>query len=216
MITGLLAATAGSVHYCGVSVSDKRSRSFYGLAPDDLPLPTALTGREYLQMVARLRDVADASIAECNLIEAFDLGSHLESLVGTYSHGMKRKLQLIAALAHGPKVLILDEPFRGLDPPSSELLADLIRDFTRFGGAVIIATHDLDRAEQHCTDVLILSQGTTVAQGSIGNLKREWQGASLPEVFLNATGSAEQHAAGQKEVVVREALLGLNMKEAEE
>ncbi len=87
MITGLLAATAGSVHYCGVSVSDKRSRSFYGLAPDDLPLPTALTGREYLQMVARLRDVADASIAECNLIEAFDLGSHLESLVGTYSTG---------------------------------------------------------------------------------------------------------------------------------
>ncbi|MFC7626070.1 ABC transporter ATP-binding protein [Microlunatus sp. GCM10028923] len=166
MVSGLLAATSGSVHYCGVSVSDKRSRSFYGLAPDDLPLPTALTGREYLQMVARLRDVADASIAVGNLIEAFALGSHLGSLVGTYSHGMKRKLQLIAALAHAPKVLILDEPFRGLDPPSSELLADLIRDFTHCGGAVIIATHDLGRAEQHCTDVLILSQGMTVAQGA--------------------------------------------------
>jgi ABC-2 type transport system ATP-binding protein len=200
IITGLLAPTEGSVHIAGVPIVEKRSRQLYGFAPDDLPLPVALTGREYLDFHHAMRGRDDGPRAR-QLAEVFGLASDLEKQVGQYSHGMKRKLQVIAALSHRPRVAILDEPFRGLDPDAAAALRDVLASFTGSGGTVLIATHDLLRAEQQCEEVTILSCGRIVAVGAPRALLAAHDGcADLEELFLDVTGLREANAHRELQV----------------
>jgi len=193
MLTGLIPPTSGSVSFAGISSADKFSRQVFGFAPDDLPLPTALTGREYLALTARLRGLSTSTPMVNGLLAGFDLGDRLDTLIGAYSHGMKRKLQLVAALAHQPEVLILDEPFRGLDPASMDLLNWLLSEFVSRGGVVIVATHDLDRAETYCSDVLIMERGVVVAQGNVRTVKDDHGAATLSLAYVAATGDLARH-----------------------
>ncbi len=188
LITGLLAPDAGTVLVEGVEVALPASRRRFGFAPDDLPLPDALTGREYLALhdALRGRDDRDRALELCDLLHLLDA---LERPVGDYSHGMRRKLQLVAAVMHEPRLLVLDEPFRGLDPESASTLRALLTAFTRGGGAVLVATHDLLRAERDCTAVTILHRGTVVAAGPPSALLAEHPDArNLDDVFLEVTG----------------------------
>jgi ABC-2 type transport system ATP-binding protein len=191
IITGLLAPSRGTVRIGGVPLAEKRSRELYGFAPDDLPLPVALTGREYLDFHHATRRRDDGSRAR-ELADIFGLMGDLDKQVGEYSHGMRRKLQVIAALCHEPYVVILDEPFRGLDPDAAAALREVLAGFSRSGRSVLIATHDLLRAERECDEVTILSRGRIVAAGTPAALLEEHgRGSNLEDVFLAVTGLGE-------------------------
>lgn len=198
IITGLVTPTEGSVHIAGVPIAEKRSRDLFGFAPDDLPLPVALTGQEYLNFHHAMRRRQDGARA-CELADIFDLTGDLDKQVGQYSHGMRRKLQVIAALSHEPQVAILDEPFRGLDPDAAAVLRSVLAGFSRSGRTVLIATHDLLRAERECDEVTILSQGRIVAAGTPQALiEGREECSNLEELFLAVTGLGE--ASGRREL----------------
>ncbi|WP_052207503.1 ABC transporter ATP-binding protein [Sinomonas humi] len=198
VITGLVTPTEGSVRIAGVPIAEKRSRELFGFAPDDLPLPVALTGQEYLDFHHAMRRREDRARAR-ELADIFDLTGDLDKQVGQYSHGMRRKLQVIAALSHEPRIAILDEPFRGLDPDAAAVLRSVLAGFRRSGRTVLIATHDLLRAERECDEVTILSRGRIVAAGAPQALIEGREGCSnLEELFLAVTGLGA--AGGRREV----------------
>jgi ABC-2 type transport system ATP-binding protein len=191
LITGLLEADHGTVLIGGLDVANRASRALFGFAPDDLPLPGALTGREYLAVHDALRARDDRGRA-AELAELLRIDDALDRPVGDYSHGMRRKVQLVAALMHDPLLLVLDEPFRGLDPESAVALRALLVAFARAGRAVLVATHDLLRAERDCAEVTILDRGSIIASGSPGFLlAKHPRTRTLDDVFLEVTGRAD-------------------------
>lgn len=192
VITGIIDADKGVVLHEGEPVSRAAARRRFGLAPDDLPLPQSLTGREYLRLHDSLRRRDDSARAQ-EFAHVLDLRWALNQPISSYSHGMKRKVQLICALMHSPSLLILDEPFRGLDPDTSEVLQTCITLFTARGGAVLMATHDLLRAEAHCAAVTMLHSGKTVVQGSTHEIVTEH--GSLGLCFSARTKTASTLAA---------------------
>jgi ABC-2 type transport system ATP-binding protein len=190
MIAGLLAPDSGHIALDGVPVRSKDSRQALGFAPDDLPLPAALTGREYLVLHDALRARDDLQAA-LDIVAVFSMERHLERPIAEYSHGMQRKLQLAAAIMHRPALLVLDEPYRGLDPESSAVLRSIIEAYARTGHAVLVATHDMLRAERDCDAVSIIDNGTVRAAGAPATLIAERERCStLEDVFLEVTGRA--------------------------
>ncbi len=190
ILTGLVQPSSGWVEYMGVPVKKEESRNHFGFAPDDLPLPDSLTGGEYLQLHDRLRNRPGALNKALALAQVFALKEDLHRIIAGYSYGMRRKLQLIAAIMHDPQVLLLDEPYRGLDPPSAAILRDLLANFASLRGAVIIATHDMVRAERDCSRVVILSRGKEVAEGAPRELiKCHTESLGLEDVFFRTTGA---------------------------
>lgn len=191
IVTGLVPADEGAVRIGGIDVARKESRHLFGFAPDDLPLPGALTGREFLRFHDALR-ARDDSVRAGEFAELLGIGESLDRPVAEYSHGMQRKLQVIAAVMHEPDVLILDEPFRGLDPEAAATLRAMIIAFARSGRSALIATHDMLRAERDCDAVTILAAGRTVAAGAPRDLIDEHPAtSSLEDVFLHVTGRAD-------------------------
>lgn len=192
LVTGLIQPDAGTVLVDEIDVARPASRLGFGFAPDDLPMPSSLTGREYLALHHALRERDDTARA-AELADLLRVADALERPVGDYSHGMRRKLQLIAALAHQPRLLVLDEPFRGLDPEAATALRTLLVAFARAGGAVLVATHDLVRAERDCDTVTILDAGSVVAAGAPADLRaRHPDASSLDDLFLEVTGRAAE------------------------
>lgn len=200
IITGLLDPTSGDVVVCGKPISAKASRNEVGFAPDDLPLPGALTGREYLEFHDAMRKRKDGEHARV-LVRALGLDNDLNRQLTEYSHGMRRKIQIVAATMHMPRALILDEPYRGLDPESSAVLRDLIVSFASGGRSVLIATHDMLRAQRDCDEVTILNDGITVALGSPSELIDRQSGShSLEDVFLRFTGREQDNDARRESI----------------
>ncbi len=198
ILVGLIEPTSGAVLLDGGERSAMDVTRHVGFCADDLPLPELLTGHEYLDMVRGIRELRRAPEAESRLLAGMRLEAAASRLIETYSHGMKRKLQLVAALLHSPRFLILDEPFRGLDPESSAIMKSLLRTYAGRGNGVLISTHDLLVAEQLCTGVLILREGRLLSSASAAELRRTDDGASLEESFLRLTGldtSTERSAA---------------------
>jgi len=117
-LTGILSATSGTVEIAGVDHELPAAKDGFGFLPDDLPLPESLRSLEVMALHRRLRARFDRDLAE-DLLELVGLTDHRDKYVGHYSHGMKRKLQLVIALAHRPRLLIMDEPMRGLDPEAA-------------------------------------------------------------------------------------------------
>lgn len=186
--TGLIDDFEGQVTIDGHDVRRKESRRHLGFAPDDLPLPQSLTGREYLLFHDRLR-ARDDRTASTHLAEAFGIDGDLGRVIADYSHGMRRKLQLVAATMHRPRLLILDEPYRGLDPEAVMVLQDLIAALSRRGSAVLVATHDILRAQRECDAVSVLSEGRVVAAGAPEAIVASVPGApSLEDAFLAVAG----------------------------
>jgi ABC-2 type transport system ATP-binding protein len=188
ILTGLLRPDQGRVFIGDEPIESKGSRALLGFAPDDLPLPGSLTGQEYLDFHDAMRSRDDRARA-ASMAEVLGISEALSKQIAQYSHGMKRKVQVIAALVHRPRLLVLDEPFRGLDPDAASVLRDLIRAFAMGGGAVLIATHDMLRAERDCDTVTVLHSGVTVASGAPAELIRGEAGATtLEDFFLGVTG----------------------------
>jgi ABC-2 type transport system ATP-binding protein len=197
IVTGLLAPTSGTVLVDGAPNGTVAARRSLGFCPDDLPQPELLTGREYLDLVQGIRGLRVGDDVLHLLCTGMRLDGAIDRLIASYSHGMKRKLQLVAAVLHRPRVLVLDEPFRGLDPESSAIMKRLLRSYAAGGAAVIVSTHDLLVAEQLCDDVVVLRDGRVVLAGAVDELRGAGD-RTLEERFLTATGldtASEESAA---------------------
>jgi ABC-2 type transport system ATP-binding protein len=190
---GLLKPDAGEITIAGASLAREpmRARAAFGFVPDRPFLYERLTAREFLDFVGALYDVEPA---ECRsradlLVTRLDLAEAADDLIETYSHGMRQKVSVAAALLHDPPLLMLDEPLTGLDPHGARVLKDLLRERAQRGLGVLVSTHLLDVAERLCDRVVILHHGVTRAAGSFAELRGE-SDATLEDVFLTLTREA--------------------------
>jgi len=180
------------VHILGDNIADadtaRRVKHRVGVVPEDLALFDNLTAREYLTFVGRMYQLPLATVRErCDeLLAIMNLNHEEKKLTLEFSHGMKKKLTLAAALIANPDLLFLDEPFEGVDAVSSRILRDTLKRCVERGATVFLTSHVLEIVERLCTDVGIIAQGKLVYQGTMDEIRR---GGSLEERFLQAVGS---------------------------
>ncbi len=194
MICGLLAPTSGRVKIDGIDLAENpiEAKSRIGLIPDTPNVYPKLSGREFLYFVADIYDVPRKKARKRaeEIFEMFDLKDKADELIETYSHGMKQKIVIGAALIHDPSVIVLDEPTVGLDPKSAKLVKDLLRALADKGKTVFMSTHILEIAERMCDRVGIINHGELIAEGTIEELraKEKDESADLEKLFLELTG----------------------------
>jgi len=197
MFTGLLAPTSGTIRILGQDVSDSRQalevKRRIGVVPENLALFDNLTAREYLTFVGRMYLLPPATVRErCDeLLAMMDLAGELKKLTLEFSHGMKKKLALAAALIPNPDLLFLDEPFEGVDAVASRVLRDTLKQSVGRGATVFLTSHVLEIVEKLCTDVGIIARGELVHQGTMEELRRA---GSLEDKFLAVVGTGEHEA----------------------
>jgi len=197
MMTGLLKPTSGTVKIEGYDLLEQpiEAKQQFGLVPDTPVLYEKLTLKEFLQFIAKLYNVENNTFKRrfANLIELFDLENRTNDLIQDFSHGMKQKSILAAALIHDPKVLFLDEPTVGLDPKSARNLKDLLRGLVEKGTTIFMSTHILEIAEAMCDRVAIIDKGKLIACGTMQELRLQsrQKEQSLEEIFLELTGGSE-------------------------
>lgn len=184
-VVGVLDFTEGDIFIDGHSVKDEpmACKRITAYIPDNPDLYENLTGIQYLNFVADVFGISAAEREESirKYAETFEITDALGDLISSYSHGMKQKTAIISALIHKPKLLVLDEPFVGLDPKASFTLKEIMREMCRQGAAVFFSTHVLDVAEKLCNKVAIIKQGKIIAAGPMEELT---EGHSLEETFL--------------------------------
>lgn len=191
-VAGIHDFDSGKILIDGSSIQENPllCKSRFAYIPDNPDLYEYLTGIQYLNFIADVFNVP-ARIRE-ELIgrygNEFEITSSLGDLISTYSHGMKQKLAIISALIHQPKLLILDEPFVGLDPKASVILKNIMREICDGGGAIFFSTHVLDVAERLCNKVAIIKDGSLIASGSMEEILK--QGESLESIFMEVVKNA--------------------------
>ncbi len=182
---GILGFEEGEIYIDGVSVKESPIACKQKIAyiPDNPDLYLFMTGIQYLNFVADVYKVDAATRKERIEKYATDLEllSDLGQSISTYSHGMKQKLAVISALIHTPKLLLMDEPFVGLDPKASHKLKELMREICDGGGAIFYSTHVLEAAEKLCDKVAIIKDGKLIKSGTVDEVKGD---SSLESVFL--------------------------------
>lgn len=194
MLTGLLAPTSGTMSVLGQNLSYPdhalEVKRHIGVVPENLNLFDNLTAKEYLIFVGRMYLLPPPVVRERTdeLLEMMGLENEGKKLTLEFSHGMKKKLSLAAALLPNPDLLFLDEPFEGVDAVASRVLRDLLKRVVERGATVFLTSHVLEIVEKLCTHVGIISKGQLVVEKSLAELK---QGGTLEEAFLKAVG-AEQ------------------------
>jgi ABC-2 type transport system ATP-binding protein len=187
MIAGLIEPTDGTILFGGEPI--QRNRMEYkqrlGYVPEEPHLYSHLTGLEYLTMVAQLRGLPRKSSAEKidGLLRLFSLWGDRLVPISSYSKGMRQKVLLSAALLHNPDLILLDEPFSGLDVTSGLVVRSLIREFAARGKVVLFSSHELDTVERVCSHVVILHRGKVVADDSIQALRTLMALPTLEEIF---------------------------------
>lgn len=197
MLTGLLEPSDGQAFINGYDINkdSSQAKAFMAYVPDQPKLYGKLTAREFLSLISDLyRMPADLSRKRGEqLLAMFGLQDRADELLEGYSHGMKQKVVLAAALVHQPRVLLMDEPTVGLDPRSARLLKDVLQEMARQGAAVFLSTHILEIAERMCHRVGILKEGRLIAQGSPDELRRQVGHGeeSLEDIFLDLTAGHE-------------------------
>jgi ABC-2 type transport system ATP-binding protein len=196
IITGVLQPTAGTVSIGGLDMQKQpeAAKRKIGFIPDRPYLYEKLTGMEFLKFTADLYSVPDEIYrkkAQKNL-EMFSLADWSDELIESYSHGMKQRLIMSAALLHDPEVIIVDEPMVGLDPAAILMVKKIFQKLSRQGVSVFMSTHTLTIAEETCDRIGIIHRGRLIASGTTADLQREARttDADLEKVFLNLTNSA--------------------------
>ncbi len=195
MLNCLLNPSSGSARIAGFDIRKDalKVKTITGYLPETPLLYDKLTGKEFLDFVAELYGVDDARKERKinDLLRMFTLTEKADSLIQGYSHGMRQKIGIAAALIHDPKVLFLDEPTMGLDPKSARMVKDILKELVKRGSTVFMSTHVLEIAEKMCDEVGIVNHGTLIASGSIETLRKSEQGDSLEDIFLELTGGPE-------------------------
>lgn len=185
-VCGIHAFEGGEIFVDGINVKEDALRAKRRMAyiPDNPDLFEYLTGIQYLNFVSDVFGLPEKVRRERikRYAEAFEITEALGDLISAYSHGMKQKLAIISAFIHEPKLLVLDEPFVGLDPKASVVLKGLMRDLCESGGAVFFSTHVLEVAERLCSKVAIIKDGRLVVSGKMEEIVKE--GSSLESIFM--------------------------------
>jgi ABC-2 type transport system ATP-binding protein len=202
MITGLIEMTSGQILFHGKPIRDdlisyKRSM---GYVPEDPHLYNHLSAVEYLTMVAQLRNLPAKQSAERidGLLTLFSLHDNRHASISGYSKGMRQKILLIAALLHNPELILLDEPFSGLDVASALVLRSLIQELAERGKVVLFSSHELDTVERICSRVVILHRGKIVADDSIERLRSLMKLPTLEGIFAQLAVEQDSPAVARQ------------------
>jgi ABC-2 type transport system ATP-binding protein len=197
MMGGILAPTEGSVIIGGMDMAaePEKVKKSIGFIPDRPFVYEKLTGKEFLRFTADLFGIKDGTLQEKSdkVLRQFALDDWAHELIESYSHGMKQRLIMSAALIHDPKVIIVDEPMVGLDPSGVRMIKSLFRDLARKGTTLFMSTHTLALAEDVCDRIGIIHKGVLIATGTIEELRRRARvrEGDLEKVFLVLTEEAE-------------------------
>ena len=193
MLTGILKPTAGSARINGFDITKEpmeAKRSFAYIA-DNPDIMVQLTGAEYINFIADIygvgKEVREEKVQ--SLASRFNIADKLNTQMREYSHGMRQKMMIIAALVHDPKVWILDEPMTGLDPAASYELKQLMKEHAAAGNSVLFSTHVLEVAEKLCDSILVIDRGHLVYDGTVDDLKERNGGRDLEEIFVEMTSA---------------------------
>ena len=190
-VAGILQFDAGAIYISGDSVKEKPLECKRKIAyiPDNPDLYEYMTGIKYLNFIADIFGVDAAARRERirRYADAFELTGDLAQPIAAYSHGMKQKLAIIVAWLHEPRLILMDEPFVGLDPKAAHLLKGMMREICDRGGAIFFSTHVLEVAEKLCDKVAIIKGGKLIRSGTMEEVKGD---DSLEEVFLELEGES--------------------------
>ncbi len=192
-VTGILPFDSGRIEIDGFSIQDDpvACKSIIAYIPDNPDLYDYLTGIQYLNYIGDIFGVEKEIRRERieKYAEMFRIKGDLGSSIGAYSHGMKQKLAIISALLHAPKLMILDEPFVGLDPEAAFKIKQVFREMCENGSAIFFSTHVLDVAEKLCNKIAIIKNGKLIASGDIESVRGN---ESLEDVFMEVLESHEK------------------------
>lgn len=194
-VVGVLDFDAGEIRVGGHSIKKDpvACKKITAYVPDNPDLYEYMTGMQYLNFIADIfmlsADARTKSIRE--YAELFEIAQNLGDSIASYSHGMKQKLALLGALVHKPKLLVLDEPFVGLDPVASHAFKGVMKNLCDEGGAVFFSTHVLDVAEKLCDHIAIIKKGRLIAAGETAKVRGD---QSLEDVFLELVDRKETQA----------------------
>ena len=190
-VAGILQFDAGEITIDGTSIKANplECKRKFAYIPDNPDLYDYMTGIKYLNFIADIFGVGAAERQERikKYADAFELTADLAQPIAAYSHGMKQKLAIISAWLHEPKLILMDEPFVGLDPKASHLLKEMMREVCDQGGAIFFSTHVLEVAEKLCDKVAIIKAGKLIRSGSMEEVKGD---DSLEDVFLELEGES--------------------------
>ncbi|HWQ97019.1 MAG TPA: ABC transporter ATP-binding protein [Clostridia bacterium] len=190
-VAGILSFDSGSIHVNGRDIAKDPIACKQEMAyiPDNPDLYEHLTGIQYLNFVADIYGVSASDRDERikRYADAFEMTPRLNDLIGSCSHGMKQKIALISALIHNPKILLLDEPFVGLDPKAAHTLKSFMSELCANGSAIFFSTHVLEVAEKLCNKIAIIKSGRLIAAGEMDKVKGD---ESLETLFLELTDNA--------------------------
>ena len=190
-VVGILQFDAGEITIDGISIKENplECKRRFAYIPDNPDLYDYMTGIKYLNFIADIFGVGANERQERirKYADAFELTADLAQPIAAYSHGMKQKLAIIAAWLHEPKLILMDEPFVGLDPKASHLLKKMMRQVCNEGGAIFFSTHVLEVAEKLCDKVAIIKNGKLIRSGTMEEVKGD---ESLEDVFLELEGES--------------------------
>lgn len=188
-IVGIQDFDEGEIYINSKSIKKQpiECKRLFAYIPDNPDIYDFMTGIQYLNFVADIFEVSQQERSELikKYADTFEISGSLNDAINSYSHGMKQKLVIISALIHSPKLIIMDEPFVGLDPKASHILKGIMRQICDDGGAIFFSTHVLEVAEKLCDRVAIIKNGNLVVSGTIDEVKGD---GSLEEVFLELEG----------------------------
>lgn len=195
MVMGLVRPTSGSITVFGLSTADDGIdiRRNVGVLPERLALPDYLSGPQYLTFAGRMYGIPDADIAARTeeLFATLDLSAGPRTLIADYSYGMRKKLALSAALLHAPRLLLLDEPFEGIDAVSSRTIKNVLQFAQRRGTTIVLTSHILHVVETLCSDVAIIDSGSLLRTGAVSDIRVASADRSLETIFVDLVGGAK-------------------------
>ena len=194
-VIGILERDGGVVRVMGMDPEERPEavRSIVGYVPEEIRLYNALTMGEFLQFVFNVRELEDSEWKwVMKLVSSFEINEYWDYPIASLSQGTKQKVAIVSAFMHKPKILVLDEPIKGLDARSARILKELIKLHRERGGAVLFSTHILDIAESICDRIGIIHEGRILAEGSVSELKEMAGEEKLEDVFLILTREREE------------------------
>lgn len=188
-IAGIMQFEEGNILIDGHSIKDEplTCKKIMAYIPDNPDLYEFMTGIQYLNFIADIYGV-DVSVRDQRIhryTDLFEITSVLDDTISSYSHGMKQKLAIVSAWIHEPKLILMDEPFVGLDPKASHILKQMMREFCDQGNAILFSTHVLEVAEKLCDRVAIIKDGKLIRSGTMEEVRGD---SSLESVFLELEG----------------------------
>jgi ABC-2 type transport system ATP-binding protein len=190
-IVGMHEFEEGSITICGHDITKEpiEAKDNVGFVPDRYSLYENLSGKQYIRYIAHLYKVDRKTLLPRieSLLKRLDLTDHFNDPISSYSHGMKQKITLVAAMCHNPKLLVLDEPLTGLDPNSIYQIKQVMKEHAEAGNTVFFSSHIIDLVKNLCDEVIIIKKGTLIEQIKTASLKEA--GIDLEEYFLQKIGS---------------------------